>query len=88
MRRKKGIVRAVKRQSYEKRRPSRIGQATETGAGREEGNTAAVVAREEWPGKRTPTSHEIGTHAGKFGRGRTKNMGTGERNIGGIKLKV
>jgi len=87
MRRKKGIVRAVKRQSYEKRRPSRIGQATKTG-GREEGNTAAIVAREEWPGKRTPTSHEIGTHAGKFGRGRTKNMGTGERNSGGIKLKV
>jgi len=53
MRRKKGIVRAVKRQSYEKRRPSRIGQSTETG-GREEGNTAAVVAREERPGKRTP----------------------------------
>jgi len=53
MRRKKGIVRAVKRQSYEKRRPSRIGQATKTG-GREEGNTAAVVAREERPGKRTP----------------------------------
>jgi len=50
MRRKKGIVRAVKRQSYEKRRPSRIGQATKTG-GREEGNTAAVVARKEWPGK-------------------------------------